>query len=217
MKTPCHADNVGKILDISEKSGIMEEQESVMNVVGTILLKKERSVPLYIGIILIGNLLMILSAYTSFYLPATPVPITLQTLTILAWSIAFGRKIGFAAVSLYIFEGIAGLPVFASGKAGVAAILGPTGGYIIGFLVASYVVSLLAEKINTRKISIVFFLMLLGNLLIYLFGVGHLTLLYTHSFGKSIHLGLLPFLVGDLYKIFAGCLLLPSLWRFQKK
>ncbi len=188
-----------------------------MNIVGAILIKKEMSIPLYIGTILIGNLLMILSAYTSFYLPGTPVPITLQTLTILVWSIAFGRKIGFAAVSLYIFEGIAGLPVFASGKAGVAAILGPTGGYIIGFLIASYILSLLAEKIDTRKISIVFILMLLGNLLIYLFGVGHLTLLYTHSFEKSIHLGLLPFLVGDLYKIVAGCLLLPSLWRFQKK
>ena len=97
--------------------------------------------------ILIGfNLLLVACSYLSFLLPFSPVPITGQTFGVLLLAMGLGRVRGTGIVLAYLLEGAAGLPVFAGGAAGIPVLFGPTGGYLLGFLVAAYVVSWLAEK-----------------------------------------------------------------------
>ena len=179
-----------------------------MNIIKTDILALITEKQQRIIFILFGNILMILSAYISFYLPGSPVPVTFQTLIILLWSVLFGMKAGFISVFLYVMEGMLGLPVFSNGRFGILALMGPTGGYIIGFLVASLIISILSECRQKQNLLSDFCLMILGSIIIYLFGVSHLTTFFTHSINVSIKIGLIPFVVGDLYKIVVAVLLL---------
>src|SRR3990172_1269310 len=95
-----------------------------------------KELPLLIGF----NLLLAATAYISFDLPISPVPITGQTFGVLLIAMALGRIRSVGVVSAYLLEGISGLPVFAGGTAGFPIIVGPTGGYLIGFLAGAYVI-----------------------------------------------------------------------------
>src|ERR687885_66593 len=87
-----------------------------------------------------------LCAQISFYLPGNPVPVTLQTFAVLLSGAALGANRGAAALGLYVLLGVVGLPVYADGKHGMDIITGVTGGYLVGFLIAGYVVGRLAER-----------------------------------------------------------------------
>ena len=154
------------------------------------------------------SLVIALSAQVAFPLPFTPVPVTLQTLAVLLAGALLGSRRGSIAVLLYLCEGLAGLPVFAGGGAGVAHLLGPTGGFLLGFLAAAYVVGRAAERGWTCGGLPSLAVLLLGNACIYLPGLAWLGAFV--GLQHVIALGLLPFLAGDALKIAAGAGLLSA-------
>jgi len=164
-------------------------------------------------VVLAASLLIALLAHVRFTLPFTPVPVTGQTLGVLLVAAALGARRGTAAVLAYLAEGALGLPVFAGGS-GMAYLFGPTGGYLLGFLAAAWVVGALAERGSERNLRTAWLAFLAGEAVIYAFGVPWLGLYV--GFSRAVVLGFTPFLLGDLLKaLFAG-LLLPAAWRLQR-
>jgi biotin transport system substrate-specific component len=145
----------------------------------------------------LGSALLTLSAKVQ--VPFYPVPMTMQTLVVLLIGMAFGARLGVATVALYLAEGAVGLPVFAGTPEkgiGLAYMLGPTGGYLLGFVLAAAVAGWLVER--RRDAAGLALAVVAGSLAIYASGV-----LWLASFvglGKALELGLLPFLWGDLLK-----------------
>jgi biotin transport system substrate-specific component len=148
-------------------------------------------------------------------IPLRPVPITLQTLGVLLAGAMLGSRRGAAALILYLAEGAVGLPVFAGGASGVAYVLGPTGGYLVGFVVAAGVVGWLAERGWDRRPAWTALAMVLGNLLIYAFGVSWLAVLLG-GLRSALVQGALVFVVGDLIKIAVATLVLPGGWALAR-
>lgn len=165
-----------------------------------------------VTLILLGSWLVALFAQVEIPLPFSPVPITGQTFAVLLVGALLGSKRGAAAMLAYIAQGAAGLPFFAGGASGFGILTGATAGYLAGFVVAAYVIGLLAERGMERnfKTSIVPFLV--GTIIIYAFGVTWLSII-VGSFGKAIELGLLPFVVGDIIKLIAAAIALPTAWK----
>ncbi|UCC45794.1 MAG: biotin transporter BioY [Candidatus Zixiibacteriota bacterium] len=164
--------------------------------------------------ILIGfNLLLIACAQVVINLPF--VPITGQTFGVLLVAMALGRVRGLAVISAYLLEGILGLPVFAQGKAGVVALLGPTGGYLMGFAVAGYLVGWLADRGWHQRYSLSVLAMIIGTVVIYLCGVVWLTRFVPT--GSLLAVGVTPFIAGGLVKIGLAAIILPTVWKLVRK
>jgi biotin transporter BioY len=172
-----------------------------------------------ISLIIGGSLLVALSARIAI---GYPVPITAQTFAVLMIAALLGPVRGALCLLAYVVEGAAGLPVFAHGKAGLAGLSGPTGGYLVGFVVAAFIVGLLAEKGWDRRIATTVLAMIIGNLVIYAFGLLWLFCL-KHLFVGQIFVdgilafGLYPFIIGDLLKIALAAALLPSAWKLLEQ
>jgi biotin transport system substrate-specific component len=164
-----------------------------------------------VALIIGGSLLIGLCAHVKVLLPFSPVPVTGQTFAVLMIGALFGARRGCLAVLAYIIEGVAGLPVFALG-AGPAVLLGPTGGYLFGFIPAIYITGRLAEIGWDRRIGTTVLAMIFGNLVIYTFGLFWLCCLTGFNI-SVLPLGLYPFIIGDLVKIFLAAILLPSGWK----
>lgn len=163
-----------------------------------------------IGLVYGCSWLIALSARISIPLPWTPVPITGQTFAVLFLSACMGGWRAVCTVLFYLLQGILGLPVFAKGG-GPLYPMGPTGGYLIGFIGSAFVVGKLAELGFTKTFLKTFVVMLIGNLVIYVFG-----LLWLSRFVPEhmlLKVGLLPFIPGDLFKIFVATLWLPFGWK----
>lgn len=146
---------------------------------------------------LLGSALLTLSA--KIQVPFYPVPMTMQTLVVLLIGMAFGARLGVAAVALYLAEGAVGLPVFAGTPEkgiGLAYMLGPTGGYLLGFVLAAAVAGWMVER--RRNAEGLALAVLAGSVAIYAPGV--LWLATFVGFGRALELGLVPFLWGDLLK-----------------
>jgi biotin transport system substrate-specific component len=156
-------------------------------------------------------LLVALFARISIPLGLTPVPITGQTLAALLTGAALGRKRGAAAMTLYLILG-SWLPFYAGGGSGYVWGLA-SGGYIIGFIPAAFVVGFLAERGWDRQVWIIL-AMLLGNIIIYVPGLAHLSFFVPE--GQVLELGLYPFIPGDLIKIYIASLALPSAWALLR-
>ena len=157
-------------------------------------------------VILLASWLIGVSAQFSIILPFSPIPITAQTIIILLMGVLLGKERGTAAVGLYILQGVAGLPVFAGGKSGLLTLVGPTGGYLVGFLGAVYVVGILSELRHDNSIRYTVFSLIIGNVIIYAFGLIWLVRFVGET--QALSLGFFPFLVGDIVKIFIGVLVL---------
>jgi biotin transport system substrate-specific component len=144
--------------------------------------------------------------------PMLPVPMTLQTLAVLAIGAGYGARLGALTMALYALEGLAGLPVFAGLTAGPAILAGPTGGYIAGFVIAAYVTGRLAERGWDRSELTMLAAMLAGAAVLYVPG-----LLWLQGFvggpAKALEFGLYPFVVGDLVKAGLAALAFPAVWR----
>ena len=158
-----------------------------------------------IAIILVASWIIAVSAQITINLPFSPVPITGQTLAVLLTGIILGKKLGTLSIAAYLAQGAAGLPIFAGGKSGFATLFGPTGGYLIGFLAAVYVVGLLSELRFKRSLYVNFSALVIGNIIIYLFGLGWLARFVGES--QVLQLGFYPFLIGDMLKILLGIVL----------
>lgn len=168
-----------------------------------------------VALVVLGAGLIALMAQLQFPLPFSPVPVTGQTFAVLLVGASLGARLGAASVGLYIAEGVAGLPVFTGGSAGLARLSGPTGGYLVGFIAAAFIVGLLAERGWDRRIWTAAVAMLVGEVLIYVFGVGWLS-----RFPLTVGLldaGLLPFVAGDLYKLALAALALPAAWHLTSR
>ena len=147
----------------------------------------------------------VLGSQIAFKIPIseTGIPITAQTLVILCWSFFLTPKEAFISIALYILLGALGLPVFADASSGIEKITGNSGGFIIGFLIASVVVSFLNTKIDSNLLAISG-LTLLGTFIIVTFGVARLS--YSFGFEKALEYGFYPFWIGAVIKIFLGSL-----------
>ncbi len=180
-------------------------------------LEKVRALIYDVVLIIIGSLVIALSAQIAI---GWPVPITGQTFAVLMIGVLFGSKRGSLAVLAYILEGLSGLAFFAQGKAGFTALAGPTGGYLVGFIFAAYIVGLLAERGWDRRIETTILTMIFGNLIIYAFGLSWLFVLAFSgklTYAKGIlAVGLYPFIIGDIIKIALAAALLPAGWKLLK-
>ena len=136
-------------------------------------------------------------------IPIGPVPIVLQNLFILLAGLLLGPRWGTLAVAIYLLAGALGLPVFAGGTGGIGRFAGPTGGYLIGFLPAVYLVGMIGQAGGNRPFWQIVG-MVCGTLAIYSLGVVWLKTVTGMSFGKSLALGMYPFLPGDALKIAAA-------------
>lgn len=150
------------------------------------------------------SLLAALTAAGAYLIiPIGPVPISLQTLFIYLTGLLLGSRWGAAGVAVYLLAGACGLPVFAGGTGGIGRLLGPTGGYLFGYLAAAFVIGFITEKANRRWLADVA-AMIAGTLVIYAAGVGWLKIVTGMTFSKAVTVGMLPFLIGDSLKILAA-------------
>jgi biotin transport system substrate-specific component len=151
-----------------------------------------------------ASLLAALTAAGAYLaIPIGPVPIILQNLFIFLTGLLLGSKWGVASVGVYLLAGALGLPVFAGGVGGIGRFAGPTGGYLLGFLPAVYVIGWITE--TTRKRAVFDILaMVCGSLIIYACGVTWLKMLTGMTLAKTLAVGMYPFILGDALKIAAA-------------
>lgn len=155
-----------------------------------------------------GSVIVAIAAHIS--VPTLPVPMTLQTLAVLAVGAALGARLGAAALSLYALEGAAGLPVFAPTPDGYPGIMGPTGGYIIGFILAAALVGWLVERGWDRNFPKLLVAMLAGAAILYIPGLAWLSSFVGAE--KAVQYGLVPFFAGDIVKACIAALGFPAIW-----
>lgn len=164
-----------------------------------------------------GSLLLTITA--KIQVPFYPVPMTMTTFAILFLAMTCGWRLGGSIVLFYLMQGAVGLPVFAGTPEkgiGIAYMMGPTGGYLIGYYLAAVAVGFLAERGWDRNIVTTAAAMLIGTVLIYVPGLIHLGALL--GWDKPIlEWGLTPFILGDLTKLALAAVALPLLWKAVKK
>lgn len=162
-------------------------------------------------LVLFGNVLLALSAHLQ--VPMWPVKLSMQTFVVLAIGVAYGSRLGGATVLTYLVEGAFGLPVFQSG-AGLAYMAGPTGGYLLGYLLAVIAVGALAERGAMSRLPTALGVILIGEMLIYAPGIAWLAVLFGAE--KSIAYGLTPFLPGEALKIGLALASVPVIRRITR-
>jgi biotin transport system substrate-specific component len=159
----------------------------------------------------LGVCLLTLSAKVQ--VPFWPVPMTMQTLVVLMLGMAYGRWLGAATVLAYLAVGAAGFPVFAGTPQrgiGLAYMMGPTGGFLIGFVAAAWVTGALAERGWDRSVLLSAAAMLVGTVVIFLFGLA--PLIAAAGLQRAVETGLIPFLASSGLKVALGAALMPALW-----
>ncbi len=162
---------------------------------------------------LAGSLLI--ATLAQIAVPVGPVPISGQTLGVLLVAAVLGPKRGALAVTMYVAEGTVGLPVFAGGRAGLAVLMGPTGGYLIGFIAAAWVIGTLCRAGMDRRPTTTFITMIVGSAVIYLFGI--LWLAQFTGWSSVLQFGVIPFLFGDALKAAIATVALPMAWSFIRR
>lgn len=168
----------------------------------------------HVTLAVVGSIALWISA--KIQVPFYPVPMTMQTFVVLVIGMAFGWRLGAATLALYIAEGAMGLPVFAGTPEkglGLAYMVGPTGGYLLGFLVAAATVGWLGEKGWGRNVWLTLAAMTIGTAIILAFGNAWLGAVI--GWDKPVlQFGLYPFLPGAAFKIALAALLMPAIWKF---
>ncbi len=174
----------------------------------------------YVVLAVLGSLVLTISA--KIQVIQTPVPITLQTLAIFAISAAFGSKLAVATVLLYLAQGLAGLPVFAGSVAGPFYMAGPTAGYLVGFVVAAYIIGSAADKGWSKNPIKMAGAIVVADVVIFALGFTWLAIvigkgdLFAGAYGAFFG-GVVPFIVADLIKIALASSLVAALWQFFRK
>ncbi len=161
-------------------------------------------------LVLAGAVFTGLAAQVSIPLPNTPVPLTLLAFAVLLTGTALGPTLGALSMILYVGAGVAGVPWFAEQSSGYSM---ASFGYLIGFIAAAYVCGALARRAVDRKLLGAVASMVLGNVIIYAFGVPVLMSAVSVDFRTALTLGVTPFLLGDVLKIIVAGGLLPSTWK----
>ena len=148
----------------------------------------------------LASLMAALTAVGAYiHVPIGPVPIVLSTLFVVLSGLLLGSRWGMASMGLYLLVGAIGMPVFAGGKGGFAHFFGPTGGYLFGYILASWITGFISEK--SRGLLVLDILaVLVGSLAIYGLGVPWLKIVTQLSWSKTLMVGVVPFLIGDAIK-----------------
>jgi biotin transport system substrate-specific component len=160
-----------------------------------------------------GSLALALSA--KIQVPFWPVPMTMQSLVVLLIGITFGSRLGALTLLAYLAEGFVGLPVFAGAAAGPAYMAGPTGGYLLGFLLSAGFVGWLAERGWSRDLGRTAVALTLGHILLFVPGVLWLAVLFGWS--KAVAVGVAPFIAATILKTALGVAIVGALWALVKR
>ena len=196
---------------------------TLLNVVATRVDGRSDSLPIRAVSVLFVTVLTAAAAQISFPLPFTQVPFTFQPMVVLLGGLVLGSKLGFTSQVLYLMAGIAGLPVFAASVSlppGFLRLVGPTGGYLMAYPAAAYLVGALAERGFAQRYATSIAAMLVG--LMFIYAAGTLWLAYfarlqsgSAAVGLSVALstGVYPFVLADLAKLAAAAGITPGLWR----
>ena len=156
-------------------------------------------------------------AQISIPVPGSPVPVTGQTLGVLLIGTTYGAQLGFITFATYLLAGVAGAPLFAPSATlpnhGLERLFSATGGYLVGMLVASFVLGYLADRKADQKFTTSFPALLLGDAIIFAFGLVWLHLSLDLSWAKTFAAGFTPFILGEALKIAITATSLPLLWR----
>jgi biotin transport system substrate-specific component len=166
-------------------------------------------------LVLAGTGLVAAAAQVS--IPFEPVPLTGQTFAVLLVGSSLGAIRGVASLSLYLWLGVAGAPIYADGRHGWSIITGASGGYIVGFVLAAAVIGYLAERGWDRRFSSAVGAMLTGNVIIYAVGLPWLAVVVDTDLEQTLELGLYKFVPGDLLKLYLAAALLPAAWRVVER
>jgi len=169
------------------------------------------SAPTNTLLVVAASLLTAAAAQLAIRLPWTPVPITGQTFAVLLSGTVLGARRAFIAQCLYLVEGALGLPFFAGGAAGVATLIGPTGGYLIAFPFAAATTGAFAEHELDRTPWRMFLVMIAGSVVIFGLGLGQLSRFVPA--GALLASGLLPFIPGDIVKALLAAAVFPAAWK----
>ena len=173
-----------------------------------------RTTALSNAVLIVGGVLGLAAlAQIVIPVPGSPVPVTGQTLGVLILGTAYGSTLGFTTFTLYILVGIAGAPVFANSGHGLDRIVGATGGYLIGMLVATFVLGQLARFRLDQKFLTALPSMLIGTVTTFSFGLIWLHQYTGQSWSWTFEKGLTPFIVGEVLKIAIAGTSLPAIWR----
>jgi biotin transport system substrate-specific component len=177
-----------------------------------------RSTALTEALFVVGGIGFIsLLAQISLPVPGSPVPVTGQTLAVLLIGTTYGARLGLITFASYLLAGIAGAPIFApsatSANHGLDRIVGATGGYLVGMLVASFVLGYLADRKADQKFKTSFPALLLGDAVIFAFGLTWLHASLDMTWSATIKAGLTPFILGEALKIAITATSLPLVWR----
>ncbi len=164
-------------------------------------------------LVVAGAALVALAAQVEFHLPGTPVPITGQTFAVLLVGASLGSLLGATSLLVYFAVGLLGAPVYAGGAEGWETVKGATGGYLAGFVVAAALSGWLAERRWDRRFASAVAALLTGNVVIYAFGLPWLAHVADAGFERTLELGLYPFVVGDVLKLYLAGALLPTAWQ----
>ncbi|GAA4350779.1 biotin transporter BioY [Microbacterium rhizosphaerae] len=162
-------------------------------------------------VVLVGGGALLTALAAQIVVPLQPVPFTLQTFSVLLVGAALGSLRGALSMLVYLAAGVIGLPVFASASGGAHVVFGATGGYLVGFVLAAWIVGFIAERGGGRILPTVGAL-LAGSATVYLVGVPWLAVALGMPLSVAVGVGLAPFLVGDLIKLAAAAMLLPGAW-----
>jgi biotin transport system substrate-specific component len=167
--------------------------------------------------VLLGSTL-ILTLSAKIQVPFWPVPMTMQTFVVLCLGAVLGARLGALTILVYLAEGAIGLPVFAGTPEkglGLAYMVGPTGGYLVGFVLGAFVVGWFAERGWDRSIPRLFAAMLVGHILIFVPGV--LWLAYLIGAEMAWAHGIAPFYAATLFKTALGAVLVPAAWSLVQR
>lgn len=162
-------------------------------------------------LVALGSALMALSAKVNLPLPY--VPMTLQTLVVLMIGAAYGWRLGSATMIAYLAEGAMGLPVFAGPIGGIAPLVGPTAGYLYGFVLAAFVIGCFAERGWDRNVVLLFAAMAVGHVVIFVAGFGWLAYGIGLGSTKAWLVGVAPFIAASVVKNALGAALMPAVRR----
>ena len=158
-----------------------------------------------------ASLLAALTAVGAFIaIPIGPVPIVLQNLFVYLTGLLLGSRWGVLAIAAYLLAGAVGLPVFAGGKGGIGHLIGPTGGYLIGFLPAVALIGMITERTGDKRLFALAAL-IAGTCVIYACGITWLSFVSGMTVVQSVIVGMVPFLIGDAIKIAAALFIAKSL------
>lgn len=167
-------------------------------------------------LVLAGIALLAIAA--KIRVPMWPVPMTMQTFAVLTVGAGLGLRLGLASLLGYLALGAAGVAVFAGESAGLSYMAGPTAGYLVGFAVAAAAMGAMARLGWTRNVLAMAGAMLLGNAIIYVFGLGWMAHLFLADKGAAwvMQYGFTNFMLGDVLKLVLAALVVPSLWKFAR-